>query len=103
MDYTLSLDYATHAGTGNRMHEENAAVTTMVSEKDMNSLIWSLMEIIKAAGLAGVQFDEAIPATYQQLLAAVNIVAANAPITDVISAIKYRHIGVSGCAGFLEI
>lgn len=70
MDYTLSPDYATHAGTGNRMHEENAAVTTVWSEKDANSVIWSLMEVVKAAGLEGVQFDEATPATYQKLLTA---------------------------------
>lgn len=70
MDYTLSPDYATHAGTGNRMHEENAAVTTVWGDKDANSVIWSLMEVVKAAGLAGVQFDEAVPATYQKLLTA---------------------------------
>lgn len=70
MDYTLSPDYATHAGTGNRMHEENQAVPTIWSEKDANSVIWSLMEVVKAAGLAGAQFDEAVPATYQKLLTA---------------------------------
>lgn len=71
MDYTLSPDYATHVGTGNRMHEENAAVTTVVSEKDMNSLIWSAMEVVKAGGLAGVQFDEAVPGSYQVLVKAI--------------------------------
>ncbi|MGH8759132.1 MAG: gp53-like domain-containing protein [Burkholderiales bacterium] len=70
MDYTLSDHYVIHPGTGNRMHEDNAAVTTAVSDKDMNDVIWSLMEIVKAAGLAGAQFDEAVPATYQKLLTA---------------------------------
>ena len=88
MDYTLSPDYATHAGTGNRMHEENAAVTTVWSEKDANSVIWGLMEVLKAGGQIGAQFDEAVPATYKVLVKALKamtggnvttINAANSP------------------------
>lgn len=71
MDYTLSPDYATHAGTGNRMHEENAAVTTVWSEKDANSVIWSLMQVVKDMGLVGVPFDEAVPGSYQVLVKAI--------------------------------
>lgn len=71
MDYTLSPDYATHAGTGNRMHEENAAVTTVWSEEDANSVIWSLMQVVKDMGLVGVPFDEAVPGSYQVLVKAI--------------------------------
>lgn len=70
MDYTLSDAYTTDAGTGNRMHQQSAAVPTAVSDKDMNGVIWSLMEVVKAAGLAGAQFDKTVPATYQKLLTA---------------------------------
>lgn len=75
MDYTLSNSYATHAGTGQRMHEENQAIPTQVSEKDMNSLIWGAMEVVKAAGLVGVQFNEATPATYQVFVKALKRLA----------------------------
>lgn len=71
MDYTKSPGYTTHAGTGNRMHEENQAVPTVVGDKDLNGLIWSLMEVVKAAGLAGVPFDKAVPASYQVLVKAI--------------------------------
>lgn len=65
MDYTLSPDHTIHPGTGNRMHSQNQAVPTVVSDKDLNSLAWSLMELVKAAGLPAQQFDPAAPATYQ--------------------------------------
>jgi len=65
MDYTQSPEFVTHPGTGQRLHDQNQPVPTEVTDKDMNSLIWSLMEVAKAAGLAGQQFDPATPATYQ--------------------------------------
>lgn len=65
MDYTQSPEFVTHAGTGNRMHAQNQAVPTVVSDKDLNAVNWSLMELVKAAGLAGQQFDPGTPATYQ--------------------------------------
>lgn len=65
MDYTQSPEFVTHAGTGNRMHNQNQAVPTVVSDKDLNAVNWSLMELVKVAGLAGLQFDPATPATYQ--------------------------------------
>jgi len=74
MDYTLSNSYDTDAGSGNRMHEDAKAVSTVVSAKDENSVIWSLMEIVKAAGLTGVQFDKANPVSYQRLLAAIRLI-----------------------------
>lgn len=67
MDYTLSPQLVVHPGTGQAMHEENQATTTVWSDKDANSLIWSLMEVVKAGGQAGVQFDEDVPATYKVL------------------------------------
>jgi hypothetical protein len=70
MDYTQSNGYVTDGGTGNRMHLQAQAVPTAVSDLDMNSLIWNAMEVVKAAGLAGAQFDKTIPATYQKLLTA---------------------------------
>lgn len=71
MDYTLSDSYFTHTGTGQRMHKEVQAVPTAVSEKDLNSIIWSLMEVVKAGGLAGVQFDAELPSSYNLLLRAI--------------------------------
>lgn len=67
MDYTQSANYSTHAPTGNRMHNQNQATPTVVSDKDLNAVTWSLMELVKAAGLDGQQFDPATPATYRVL------------------------------------
>lgn len=65
MDYTQSPLFVTHPGTGQRMHYQNQPIPTEVSDKDLNSTIWGLMELVKAAGLAGQQFDPGVPATYQ--------------------------------------
>jgi len=73
MDYTLSPGYATHAETGQRLHRENQAVPTAVSEKDMNSVIWSMMEVVRAAELAGVQFDPDTPTSYQVFRNAIKV------------------------------
>jgi microcystin-dependent protein len=70
MDYTQSNGYATDAGTGQRMHLQAQAIPTAVTDIDMNSVLWEAMEIVKAAGLAGAQFDKTVPATYQKLLTA---------------------------------
>lgn len=70
MDYTQSDGFATHSPTGQRMHQESGTVPTAVSQKDLNSITWSLMEIVKAGGRSGVQFDPDTPASYQQLLIA---------------------------------
>lgn len=67
MDYTLSANHTVHAPTGNRMHNQNQATPTVVSDKDLNGVTWSLMELVKAASMAGVQFDAATPGTYQVL------------------------------------
>lgn len=73
MDYTLSNGYATDAGTGQRMHLQAQAIPTVVTDIDMNSVLWSGMEVIKQAGLAGAQFDKATVSTYQKLRDAIAI------------------------------
>lgn len=71
MDYTQSDSFFTHTGTGQRMHKEVQPVPTAWSDKDGNSIMWSLMEIIKDAGLAGVQFDPDAPESYRVLVRAI--------------------------------
>lgn len=68
MDYTKSNGYETHAATGNRYHDDDKAIPTTVSAEDHNSVIWSLMEVVKTGGGVAKSFDKAVPATYQQLL-----------------------------------
>ena len=72
MDYTLSPQHVVHPVAGFRMHDQNLPIPTQVSDKDLNSVIWSLMEVVKAAGLSGIQFDPSNSATYTRLLAALN-------------------------------
>jgi microcystin-dependent protein len=76
MDYTLSPDFVTHPGTGHRMHSDTAAITTEVTARDMNSVLWSLMEIVQASGLTAAQFDAATPATYTVLKGALDALYA---------------------------
>ncbi|MBK1683382.1 phage tail protein [Rhodoferax fermentans] len=73
MDYTISDSYATDAGTGNRMHQDTAAVTSEFSAQDANGLIWEALAAIKAGGLVPAAFDKAVPATYTQLRDAIAI------------------------------
>lgn len=73
MDYTNSANYATHAGTGQRMHEAGQALPTVVSDQDMNMVVWSLMEVVKESGLSGIQFSKDSPASYQRLRDALRI------------------------------
>ena len=68
MDYTKSNGYETHAATGNRYHDDDKAIPTTVSAEDHSSVIWSLMEVVKAGGGVAKSFDKAVPATYQQVL-----------------------------------
>lgn len=72
MDYTQSDSFDTDAGNGQRFHEDGKAVPTIWSAKDANSIIWSLMELLKAAELEGKQFNRADPGTYTLLRDAVN-------------------------------
>ena len=70
MNYTKSNSYTEHAGTGQRMHDAAKAVPTQVSDSDLNMVIWSLMEVIKDAGLPGIDFSAENPDSYKQLLKA---------------------------------
>lgn len=72
MNYTLSDSYVTDSGTGNRMHQSDQPVPTMVSPQDMNMVLWSLMEVVKQAGLSGAEFDKDDPDSYRVLLTALN-------------------------------
>lgn len=74
MDYTDSDANVTHLGTGHRMHQSAAPITTEVSDKDLNMVIWSLMEVINAAGVPGAQFDPDVASTYSKFLEAIRIV-----------------------------
>jgi microcystin-dependent protein len=70
MDYTQAPANVTHPGTGQRMAQDTLPVTTASTAKDFNMVIWSLMEVLKANGVTGAQFDPDTPATYQKLLTA---------------------------------
>lgn len=73
MNFTESLDHIVHSGTEQAMHTDTSALPTVVSAKDLNMLIWSGMEVIKAANLTGRSFNPDVPATYQVLLEAINL------------------------------
>lgn len=72
MDYTTSNAFVTDVATGNRLHQQSAAVTTAVEQADLNGLTWEAMAIIKAAGLTPAAFDKATVASYTQLLQALS-------------------------------
>ena len=57
MNYTDSLDRVIHAPTGHTMHTDTAAIPTVQSANDTNMVIWSLMELLKAANLTGKPFN----------------------------------------------
>lgn len=71
MDYTQASAHVTHPGTGQRMAQDTLPVPTASTARDFNMVIWSLMEVVKAAGIAPAQFNPDAPATYQKLLQAV--------------------------------
>lgn len=73
MNYTDSDANVVDSGTSQRMHQSSLPVPTEVSAKDMNMVIWSLMEIVKAAGLSGLEFDAGAPETYGLLLKSMNL------------------------------
>lgn len=73
MDYTRSDANVTDTATGNRMHQGDQPVTTLVSPEDMNMVIWSLMEVLKYAGLDGLPFDKNVPDSYGRYLTALKL------------------------------
>ncbi|MCA8478263.1 phage tail protein [Burkholderia multivorans] len=64
MDYTTSLDNVVHGATGHRMHSDSIAVPTVWSENDANMVIWSMMEVLGQAGIAGQAFNPDDRASY---------------------------------------
>ncbi|PRF69321.1 phage tail protein [Burkholderia multivorans] len=64
MDYTTSLDNVVHGATGRRMHSDSIAVPTVWSGNDANMVIWSMMEVLAKAGIAGQVFNPDDPASY---------------------------------------
>ncbi|HGL4259507.1 tail fiber domain-containing protein [Burkholderia dolosa] len=78
MDYTTSIDNVVHGATGHRMHTDSAAVTTAWSGGDANMVIWSLMEILNAAGIEGRAFNPDDKESYTRLRDAVIAVAKKA-------------------------
>ncbi|HDR9337222.1 hypothetical protein NIB78_19135 [Burkholderia multivorans] len=64
MDYTTSLDNVVHGATGRRMHSDSIAVPTVWSGNDANMVIWSMMEVLEAAGIAGQPFNPDDSASY---------------------------------------
>lgn len=69
MNYTESPESIVHPGTGHRMHDDSQPVPTMVTDADLNSVIWSLMEVVVAAGLTPISFNPDDPASYRVLRA----------------------------------
>lgn len=70
MEYSASPQTVVHVGTGKRMHEDNQPLPSIVSDSDMNMLIWSLMHVLDEAGISGAAFNPSDPATYDRFLVA---------------------------------
>lgn len=81
MNFTKSLDYIIHALTGQRRHEDAQALPTVVSDIDIDAPTWEIMEVIKAAGIAPLDFDYDNPTSYTQLYAALIKHTGASPIT----------------------
>lgn len=64
MDYTTSIDNVVHSGTGRRMHSDSIAIPTALSANDANMVIWSLMEVLRLAGVGGKAFNPDDPVSY---------------------------------------
>ncbi|UTV56181.1 gp53-like domain-containing protein [Burkholderia arboris] len=64
MDYTTSIDNVVHGGTGHRMHSDSIAVPTAWSGNDANMVVWSLMEVLRLAGVGGKAFNPDDPVSY---------------------------------------
>lgn len=81
MNYTQSNAFATHAGTGHRMHQDTAPITTQQTADDWNQILWSLMKVQEVGGVAATTFDANVPASYSGLLAAINTLIGNAGLS----------------------
>ena len=81
MNYTSSPDHVIQPVVNQPRHEDTQAAPTVVSDGDINSLIWELMEIVKAGVASGVYpaalaFDATNPLTYTQVVRGINALAA---------------------------
>lgn len=103
MNYTQADAFATHAGTGRRMHQDTAPVPTMVTAQDCNMLIWSLMKLVEDAGVAPASFDANTPATYDRLSLAVAALASGRPGDVKISAASTVQSGWLECNGSVKV
>lgn len=54
------------------MHDDDKPITTIWTADDANSVIWSLMEVVNAAGLTPLQFDPNVASSYKVLKAALD-------------------------------
>ena len=103
MNYTQADAYATHAGTGHRMHQDAAPVPTMVTAQDLNMVIWSLMKMVEDAGVSPASFDANTPATYDRLSLAVAALASGRPGDVKISAASTVQAGWLECDGSVKV
>lgn len=86
MNFTKSNSYATHTGTGQRQHQDSAVVPTVWSGDDANMVVWSLMQVLADAGVAGADFDADVPATYNRLSLALQALSGAAiPVGAVVA------------------
>lgn len=102
MNHTKSNSYLTHAGTGQRMHEDSAVVPTAWSADDANMVIWSLMQVLADAGVAGVDFDADTPGSYNRLSLAIKQLSSVAGDVK-ISAASAVQSGWLECDGSVRV
>lgn len=103
MNYTQADAYATHAGTGHRMHQDAAPVPTMVTAQDLNMVIWSLMKMVEDAGVTPASFDANTPGSYDRLSQAVAALASGRPGDVKISAASTVQTGWLECDGSVKV
>lgn len=78
MDFTQGDAFSTDLATGNRMHQDTAAVTTEFSAQDANGVIWELLSLIVGSGQTPIPFDKTNPGSYTQVLQAVQQISSSA-------------------------
>jgi hypothetical protein len=71
MDYTSSNNNVVHAPTGHTMHKTDQTFPTVVSDDDLNGIIWELMHLLDSEGIAGVPFDPNNPNSYNRVRTAI--------------------------------
>jgi hypothetical protein len=101
MDFTTSDANITHVATGQRMHQDTAPVTTAVTAKDMNQVIWSLMKLLQDAGISAAAFDPANPATYNRVSQAVQAFAVGGLGPHLAAADPHTQYGLTTQGTFL--